>query len=205
MLWSAHPDLTSVWFENVAAAKKNGWTEVLGFNEPDLCGDNGVGASCMSVEDAVAAYRKWITPLKKQGFRLGAPAVTNGQGLNIGNDWLVKFLAQCSDCGIDFLPVHWYGQYWEFDNFFSNLHYTRDIVGEGRYPIWLTEFGITTGTDAEVQNFMEIVMAALEDPSRSWVEKYAWYMAGKPGTYPGNLVAADQSSLSTFGQLYDQM
>ncbi|KAF2226556.1 hypothetical protein BDZ85DRAFT_256368 [Elsinoe ampelina] len=201
MLWSAASDLTDVWATNVAAAKAKGWTEVLGFNEPDLCVD-GAGSSCMSVADAVTAYRQYITPLKAQGFRLGAPAVTNGQGLNIGNDWLVKFLAACSDCKIDFIPIHWYGGPNDFDSFYSQLYYTHDTVGGGNYPIWITEFGLNSGTDAEVNAFVTNVFAHL-DTQATFVEKYAWYMAGAPGQHVGNLVSADQKSLSTIGQGYD--
>ncbi|PNS19844.1 hypothetical protein CAC42_7811 [Sphaceloma murrayae] len=201
MLWSAASDLTSVWASNVAAAKSKGWTEVLGFNEPDLCVD-GAGSSCMSIADAVIAYRQYITPLKAQGFRLGGPAVTNGQGFEVGNDWLVKFLAACSDCQIDFLPIHWYGGPTDFQSFYDNLYYTYSDVGKGKYPIWITEFGLTSGTDAQVDAFVTNVFAHL-DTQATFVEKYAWFMAGNPGTYPGNLVSADQNSLSTIGKGYD--
>ncbi|KAF4547602.1 Glycosyl hydrolase catalytic core domain-containing protein 3 [Elsinoe fawcettii] len=200
MLWSNAADLLQVWNTNVQAAKAKGWTEVLGFNEPDLCLD-GAGSSCMSVADAVTTYRQYITPLKAQGFRLGAPAVTNGQGLNVGNDWLTKFLTACSDCQIDFIPIHWYGVPANFGNFYDHLYYTHDVVGGGKYPIWVTEFGLNQADDSQIATISDNLFSQLD--SIDFVEKYAWFMAGDPGTLPGNLVSTDQKSLTTVGMKYD--
>ncbi|KAM3413974.1 hypothetical protein BST61_g10640 [Cercospora zeina] len=132
MLWSAHPDLTSVWLDNVAAAKEQGWTELLAFNEPDLC-INGAGASCMSVSEAVTAYQRWISPLKDQGFRLGGPAVTSSE---TGKAWLRSFLEQCTGCNIDFIPIHWYGNPSQYGEFFSFLYEMYFGVLNQKYPIW---------------------------------------------------------------------
>ncbi|CAK1367320.1 Alkali-sensitive linkage protein 1 [Cercospora beticola] len=197
MLWSAHPDLTSVWFDNVAAAKEQGWTEILAFNEPDLCVE-GAGASCMTVEEAVEAYRTYISPLKAQGFRLGGPAVTSS---DTGKAWIRSFLQQCTGCNIDFIPIHWYGSPAQYGEFFSYLYeFYYGVVAE-QYPIWVTEYGLTSGTADVVEKFMFDTMYEM-DTQATFVEKYAWYMAGAPGVFPGNLVSG--SALSDFGKIYDK-
>ncbi|GIZ48774.1 hypothetical protein CKM354_001182100 [Cercospora kikuchii] len=197
MLWSAHPDLTSVWFDNVAAAKEQGWTEILAFNEPDLCVE-GAGASCMTVEEAVEAYRTYISPLKAQGFRLGGPAVTSSE---TGKAWIRSFLQQCTGCNIDFIPIHWYGSPAQYGEFFSYLYEFYYGVVAQQYPLWITEYGLTSGTADVVERFMLDTMYEM-DTQATFVEKYAWYMAGAPGVFPGNLVSGN--ALSDFGKIYDK-
>jgi hypothetical protein len=58
----------------------------------------------MDPVDAANIWMQFIQPLKSQGVRLGGPAVTASPS---GRPWLVSFLAACSNCTIDFLPLHW--------------------------------------------------------------------------------------------------
>lgn len=153
----------------------------------------------MPIDEAVAAYREHLSPLHDQGFRVGAPAVTNGQGFELGNDWLFKFIQRCTDCNIDFIPIHWYGPATNIQGFFDHLYGTFATFNK---PIWITEFGVTDGTEAQILEFMRVVFAQLDrDPI---VEKYSWFMTGRPGVLPGNLVSSDDQSLSIFGQFYDK-
>jgi hypothetical protein len=71
---------------------------------------DGAGGSCISVTDAVAAWKTYMEPTKKlkQQMYLGSPAVTNVSGDNIGLSWLKKFLDACTICNIDFICIHWY-------------------------------------------------------------------------------------------------
>lgn len=87
---------------------------------------------------------------------------------------MLKFLNRCGvdECNIDFIPIHWYGGATDFDSFFSHLYYTHDVVGGGKYPIWVTEFGVTSGTDEQVEEFMRVAMREMD--RLSWVEKYSW-------------------------------
>ncbi|SMY22098.1 unnamed protein product [Zymoseptoria tritici ST99CH_1A5] len=207
MLWSNDRDLQNVWNSNVQAAAARGWKTILAFNEPDIAHSGGSG---MSIADAVTSWKQYIQPLKAQGFRLGSPAVTNAQGLNMGNDWQVKFLDQtpgkggCIGCTVDFLAVHWYGGPTDFDSFFNHVAYSWSVVGGQRMPVWITEFGITGGTDAQVENFLRVVIDAFENqPYWSFVERYAWFTAGNSSPTSGPLVAANGTSLSRAGQVYE--
>jgi glycine/serine hydroxymethyltransferase len=69
------------------------------FNEPDFDEQSNI--------DPVSAAKLWmqyIEPLKAQGIRLGAPAVTAS---GTGQPWLTQFFQACSNCTIDFIPLHW--------------------------------------------------------------------------------------------------
>ncbi len=91
---------------------------VLGFNEPD--GTKATGGSAIDATTAAQIWHWQIEPLAKQGVKLGAPACT---GAESGTQWLKGFIAACSNCTIDFVPVHWYG------NFQGLASHIGEIVG----------------------------------------------------------------------------
>jgi hypothetical protein len=87
----------------------------------------------MSVDAAVAAYRKYMMPYASSMY-LGAPAVTNG---GRGKLWLMKFLARCTGCQVDFVPIHWYDSA-------TNVAYFKKYMADmqkvaGKRSLWITE------------------------------------------------------------------
>lgn len=127
------------------------------FNEPDFASQSNIDPTY-----AAQLWKQYIQPLKAQGVRLGGPAVTSAPS---GRPWLTTFLAACTGCTIDFLPVHWY----ELCSYFSSTqHHTERIsllrygTGVGNfydyiwsfhgqfpnYPIWITEYASTSTDDA---------------------------------------------------------
>lgn len=121
------------------------------FNEPDF-----VNEANMDPVAAAGIWMQFIEPMKAQGIRLGGPAVTAS---STGQPWLTSFLQACTNCTIDFMPIHWYVGY------FPILTQSKRIsrYGEGvegfysylfgfhanfpQYPIWITEFAETSGND----------------------------------------------------------
>lgn len=82
-----------------------------------------------------------IEPLKANGVRLGAPAVTNAPS---GLPWITEFLGNCTACSIDFVPFHWYG-----DGIGSYYDYIWSFHGQvPDYPLWVTEYASTNSDDA---------------------------------------------------------
>jgi hypothetical protein len=74
--------------------------EILGFNEPDLPGQ----ANC-SPERAAEVWQSTLEPLKKQGYRIGSPAVSGGPA---GKAWMQRWFEVCDGgCDPDFVAVHW--------------------------------------------------------------------------------------------------
>ncbi|CBX95492.1 hypothetical protein IAQ61_004318 [Plenodomus lingam] len=190
LLHSNQPWCTEGWFANVAAARqKYRVTSILGFNEPDQAGGGG---SNMDVGSAVAAYKQFINPFGKEGLRLGSPAVTNGNEPNKGINWLKQFMAQCSDCQVDFVVAHYYA--WDkaedFKNYLENFHSTFNK------PVWVTEFGVTEGN---AEQFLKEVLPWMD--SQSWIERYAYHMVA-PDQGAQFLINAAGNALSAAGQVY---
>ena len=99
-------------------------THVLGMNEPD----EPIGATGGSGIDPVKAAGIWIQqiePLRALGIKTGAPAVTGSQR---GITWLKGFFNACTEmgtnCTMDFLPMHWYGNFEGLASFMGQLSAT---------------------------------------------------------------------------------
>lgn len=87
----------------------------------------------MTPQAAANAYLTYMNPFAGRAY-LGAPAVTNGGS---GLPWLTKFLALCTGCHIDFIPIHWYDSA-------TNEAYLKWYVGQaktiaGSLNLWITE------------------------------------------------------------------
>lgn len=102
---------------------------VLFFNEP-----NDPGQANISPEDSVHFWREYMSPLKKQGYKIGMAATTSAPS---GLEWVLKFKEVCPDCWdeCDFVPLHYYDVSVEhFQSYVTNYH---DKVQK---PIWVTEY-----------------------------------------------------------------
>ena len=141
MLWGS----STTFLSDVQSQIKDGAnvTYVLAFNEPDG-GDNG--GSAIPADTAAQTWQREIEPLKKQGIKLGGPAVT---GAPSGFTWLQNFFTACNgNCSVDFIPVHWYGN---FEGLASHVGQVR-----GTYPnmtMWVTEYAENDASLGESQSF----------------------------------------------------
>jgi hypothetical protein len=108
MLWSP-TDTFKDQIENLIANGVN-ITHVLAYNEPD--GESSTGGSSIDPETAAENYIAQIEPLRDLGIKVGAPGVT---GSPRGHQWLEDFFTACTNlgtnCTIDFIPIHWYGNF----------------------------------------------------------------------------------------------
>ena len=146
MLWGAPSDPSDNRFLNdVQDQIRSGTniTYVLAFNEPDAQANGGSG---VPADLAAQAWIREIEPLRKQGVKLGAPAVT---GAPTGFLWLQNFFTACKgNCTADFIPVHWYGN---FEGLASHIGQVR-----ATYPnmtIWVTEYANAAASLEESQSF----------------------------------------------------
>ncbi|KAL9611960.1 MAG: hypothetical protein Q9167_003400 [Letrouitia subvulpina] len=116
---------------------------VLAFNEPDG-GDNG--GSNIPADTAAQTWMREIEPLKKLGVKLGGPAVT---GAPTGFTWLQNFFTACAgNCSVDFLPVHWYGN---FEGLASHVGQVRGTYQN--MSLWVTEYADNDVSLKESQSF----------------------------------------------------
>ncbi len=142
MLWGSPTDPSDTRFLDEVRSQISGGAQipyVLGFNEPDGAGNGG---SNIPTDTAAQTWIRQIEPLKEQGVKLGAPAVTGAPG---GFIWLENFFRACNgNCNPDFIPVHWYGN---FEGLASHIGQVR-----GTYPnmtIWVTEYAAPSASLAE--------------------------------------------------------
>jgi len=189
MLWgnpTGNTQYVSAWTAEAQSAYSQGSSHLLSFNEPDI---NGI-----SPQDAAKAYITYMNPYASH-YQLGAPAVTNGGGTT-GLGWLQSFLNACNgQCHIDFVPIHWYNEHTQVQDFVSHLQQAQNIAG-GR-PIWLTEFEGTCGgnscADGLQAQFLRTVLPWLD--SQAWIARYAYF-----GVFNGLLV--NNGQLSQAGHEY---
>lgn len=208
MLWGDSDSLTSVFEANVkTSVAMYGTDAILGFNEPDECSS---GQSCISVSEAVAVWKQYIQPLAGyEGIKLGAPAVTNGPG---GLPWLSQFLGNCTDCTIDFVPIHWYAGPYSFQYLQSYVNESYYAALQGGVPggeIWITEFGMDGSygsgdgyyNDTLIQEFLMESISWLD--TQSYVERYAWFGDYEATSTFSGLVNEDGTGLSPEGVLFN--
>ncbi|KAI4754530.1 hypothetical protein E4T52_13333 [Aureobasidium sp. EXF-3400] len=183
LLWGlSHTD---VWNTRATSAIANGATHLMSFNEPDM-----TSQANMSPQDAASAYKTWMMPFAGKA-KLGAPAVTNGQG-SMGLNWLAAFLEACDGCQVDFVTIHWYDAASNTAYFKEHVQNATDVAG-GK-PVWVTEFAPTgSPSNADISTFLEDVMPWMD--SQSFVERYSYFMASD-----GALISGTEPS--TFGQTY---
>ncbi|KAF9267315.1 glycoside hydrolase [Marasmius fiardii PR-910] len=143
------------------AVHSQGVKVALTFNEPDLGSQSN-----LTPQAAVDLWKQYVQPLKSSGVRLGAPAVTNGPS---GRPWLSEFLSYCTQCNIDFIPFHWYG-----DGLGGFYDYVWQMHGQfPNYPLWITEFASTSSDDEVVLDFLNQSIHYLD--TLDFVERYAWF------------------------------
>ena len=103
---------------------------------------------------------------------------------------------QCTGCQIDFVVAHYYA--WDnaqdFKNYLEKFHKTFNK------PVWVTEFGVTSG---DANAFLKQVLPWMD--AQPWIERYAYHMvAPSTGTSTDKkyLISADGNSLSDIGTTF---
>ncbi|KAF3766763.1 hypothetical protein M406DRAFT_253877, partial [Cryphonectria parasitica EP155] len=183
MLWSNYTGANVTWMGDAQAWLTNGSTHLLAFNEPELSSQANLAPA-----DAAALYLQFLQPFAGQA-KLGGPAVSND-----GWDWINQFLGNCSECTIDFLPIHWYNPW----NLTSDLEtWVEKICGlPGRRPVWVTENAAAL-TPVQQNTFLQQAINFLDN--EPCVERYAYF-----GSADGDesLLANGGPALSTLGKQY---
>ncbi|KIK55560.1 glycoside hydrolase family 128 protein [Collybiopsis luxurians FD-317 M1] len=174
-----------------AKVKASGAKYVLGFNEPERPDQSNI-----PVADAVTLFKQYLTPLRSQGIKVGAPAVSSAPE---GQAWIKAFAQQCTDC-FDFIPLHWYGT--GSANFLGYLDTMHKATELAKYQLWVTEFGDTTMNDpTTVKNFLTDTIKSMD--GLSYVDRYSWfdYSTSTPGLQT-NLLDPKTGGLNDLGTAY---
>ena len=101
-------------------------------------------------------------------------------------------MSACSDCTVDFIAIHWYGDANDFglEALKQHIKDTQEMA-EGR-PIWITEFQPLGSTEQQAA-FMDEILPYLDDKSNG-VERYAYFQVDN--------ILASGSALSPLGSKY---
>lgn len=176
-------------------AKAAGIKELLGFNEPDQ-----PNQSNMSVEKALHAW----PVLEETGLRLGSPGCVHPD-----REWMTTFMERAKKRGrrVDFVCVHSYGGT-SVEALVKRLQEVHRMFGK---PIWITEFAVgdweakspeqNRHKPGAVLKFMEKALPALE--KLDFVERYAWFPAGRDNRHLGTSALFDEAgALTRLGECY---
>ncbi|KAL4940327.1 hypothetical protein BDV06DRAFT_22931 [Aspergillus oleicola] len=180
MLWGSK--MFTGWFAAIQSLLNSGSSHMMGFNEPDMSSQ-----AAMSSSDAAGYYTKYITPFSGKA-KLVSPSVTNGEGTDMGLDWMRNFLNSCTDCDISALAVHWYGD--SADDFKTFVNKAVALQEEfGLDETWVTEFALNSdlsgsGGTQTSSDFLNEVLPWLD--SQDAVARYAYFMCADGYLLNGN-------------------
>jgi hypothetical protein len=205
LLYNDASSLTSIWSANVNYSIAHyGSDAIFGFNEPDACYSGK--SACMNLSSVLAGYTTFMQPFAGR-VRIGAPAVTNS-GPPSGLTYLGYFLGNATgpngrNLTVDFINLHWYASPYNIDYFIDYVTGAYNVTGAGKYPVWVTEFGMDSPDydQATVVAFMENATRWMDQ--QSWIERYAWF-----GNFPSTggetdmLLNADGSGRGPLGNVW---
>jgi len=193
MLWSGY------FMSSLPQIAASGAPALLTFNEPD-----NEGQSNMTVSEVISLWPQ-IEQAVPPSMRLSTPAVS-GRG-EAAQEWLKQFLVECTQCRIDFIALHYYGNCTReaFYQFLSG--WATSSWGE-YLPIWLTEFDCMTGSIEDNLQFAMDVLPQLGETFPS-LERYAWFATRTdPGIvtdydyYGSALINSTTNELTSVGAYY---
>ncbi|KAK6193349.1 hypothetical protein LQW54_012557 [Pestalotiopsis sp. IQ-011] len=187
MLWGpTHYD--SSWDDAAASAVSNGVEALLSFNECDNAGQANLDAAT-----AASQHTEYFSQYQGK-IKIGAPSITSSADAGLGLDWLESFLSDCgSSCPIDFVNLHWYGPGGE-EGAQTFLDYLVEANTKTGYPVWVTEFGVTSGDE---DTFLTYALDQLDNNSTyDFVDKYAYFYLAT-----GYLMES-ATALSSLGSIY---
>lgn len=150
----------------------------------------------MSVSSAVSAWQSYIQPFSSK-VKLVSPAVTNSGNAGQGLSWLSSFISSCNGCQIDAIALHWYGDITSPSSFQT---YFQNAYSQFKKPIWITEFGGTSGTPAQVASFLQAVLPWIDQ--QTYIVR-AMYLMDAPNP-DGTWLINSNGTVSNIGSLYDQ-
>lgn len=96
---------------------------------------------------------------------MGAPGISGSQ---TGKAWLKEFFGACKNCTVDFIPIHWYGNFEGFASFIGEI---REMYLDK--DLWITEFGIPKVDLKETQKFFNSSTEYLD--RLEYVQRYSWF------------------------------
>ncbi|GAM37197.1 hypothetical protein TCE0_022f06912 [Talaromyces pinophilus] len=167
-------------------------THILTFNEPD--GASSTGGSEIMPADAASIWIKDIEPLRNESIRIGAPSVTGSQS---GLTWLSEFFSNCTalktNCTVDFIPLHWYGDFQGLASYLGQV-----VAAYPNTSIWITEYALANADLKDTQAFFQTSAEYFD--RLDYIERYSYF-----GSFRSSVsnVGPNAAMLTQDGQLTD--
>ncbi|TYJ56763.1 hypothetical protein B9479_002533 [Cryptococcus floricola] len=207
------PMLFDTTFLADSSTLQDGFTELMGYNEPDLKSDTGVS----NYIDAAVAAGLWKTQVatlraKYPDIKIHSPVMASSQ------DWLSTFFSticpsasasnawEGCDAKPDYVSMHLYTT--DVDDFKTQVKKFHETYG---LPLVLSEFachsfgGDSTCSASEASTFMAETTKWLDQ--QDWVIKYAWFGAVRDSEYlygvsESNRLMDTSGALTALGKQY---
>jgi len=190
MVWGA--DTAANIQTAVAGFASKGYTNVLGFNEPDNATQSNI-----PVASAIAL----LPAFDNAKIAVGTPATSANGG---GQAWFTTYMADVAastTLRADFIAIHWYG--WNAGSCDAAASQLESYIKyaeafPGNRPIWLTEWGClnqSAPTASGVIAFFQGALAVFAKHPR--LARYAWYQWS-----PNCEVYNADDTLTALGQVY---
>jgi hypothetical protein len=173
MFWGYRPEWGEATLDGYKAelariAEDDSITHLLGFNEPDIGTQAGMGVQ--------GALDLWPL-LEATGKRLGSPAVARESAARDDGGWLDRFMTGAAERGyrVDFICLHIYQKRPNIDHV---IEYCEFIYAKYGLPIWVTEwslvdfFGVSPPEEEQIPYMVEVIQALEALP---FVERHAWF------------------------------
>lgn len=211
MLWST----SNTFLTDVRALISGGRniTHVLGYNEPD--GTAATGGSNIAPSVAAANWISQMEPLRQQGIKLGAPAVTGSPG---GFTWLASFADSCAslgtNCTFDFIPIHWYGDFSGLASHMGQVVATYvspvmsflQLLTFCSFPntsLWITEYSLNNQSLEDTQSFFNTSAEYFD--RLNFTDRYSYFGAFRSDVSnvgPNVAMLTSNGSLTDIGSWY---
>jgi hypothetical protein len=188
MYWG--PQYQNLWDQVESQMYKHQPKNLLCINEPDVSSQANLSPS-----EAANLYMKYIFPWAKRGTTVCSPAII--WNLN----WLAEFLQDVKDRGgyVDRICLHWYGSWNDIEGLKS---YIESAHARFNQRIWVTELGITAGSDPsqkQVTDFMMNAIGWMEE--QSFMGRVAWFGVFDNTNPPDSYATGLNGLLNSNGEL----
>lgn len=185
MIWGA----TDQEIQNIQIVKENGYSQILGFNEPE---GSKNGQSNVSIDRAISITKDFA----ESGLRVGSPAVEHLSDITKEEGWFDQYMDKINTDDIDFITTHEYiynvcgdATKNQAIDFLKNLQSVYDKYNK---PIWITELSVINWDQywlhysydneegrKEVNQFMDYIINGVDAykgmDELEYVERYAWF------------------------------
>ncbi len=184
------------WDKNAKGSIDNGTKHFLAFGEPETYTTTGPQLH-QDAATAATNWKKWMSSYSSTG-PVGSPCTL--QSFDPDQMWQQQFLAECADCKIGFVAMHWVDKAppgkgaFQAQGFMDVVTNYTKIAGSRK--VWIDNIQ-ASGANEDQLEFLKVIIPFLENNPK--VERYAYW---SPEKKTGTGFLNSDGSISSLGQWY---